>query len=208
MSALDEKVTALVRTSAAVAAWTLGWAKRGDVRWTLVVAQEAAPPEAVEEALLQSYLFLGYPAALNALGLWREVSGREADPASPWEPATWEERGGEVCRTVYGGQYDGLRDNVRRLHADMERWMVVEGYGKVLARPGLALVERELCIAAILAVTGWSAQLYSHLRGALNAGADEEQVEEALELALAMADERAATSARRTWDRVRGRREA
>ena len=123
-----------------------------------------------------------------------------------WEPSAWEVRGGEVCRTVYGGQYDSLRDNVRRLHADMERWMVSEGYGKVLARPGLSLVHRELCIVALLAVTGWGSQLYSHLRGALNAGAEEAEVEEALDLALAMADEGVATSARRTWERVCGRR--
>ena len=53
--------------------------------------------------------------------------------------ATFEktDRGEEVCRTVYGGQYEGLRRNVRDLHPDMERWMVVEGYGKVLGRPGL-----------------------------------------------------------------------
>jgi hypothetical protein len=50
--------------------------------------------------------------------------------------------------------------------------MIVEGYGKVLGRPGLDAGDvRELCIVALLAVAGRAAQLYSHLRGALNAGA-------------------------------------
>jgi 4-carboxymuconolactone decarboxylase len=40
-----------------------------------------ADPVQVEEVLVQSYLFLGYPAALNALALWRARSGRSA-PAS------------------------------------------------------------------------------------------------------------------------------
>ncbi len=58
--------------------------------------------------------------------------------------------------------------------------MVVEGYGKVLGRPGLSLMMRELCIVAILAVTGASKQLYAHLRGALNVGATPADVDAAL----------------------------
>jgi 4-carboxymuconolactone decarboxylase len=51
------------------------------------------------------------------------------------DAALWRARGQEVCRAVYGGQYPRLRENVRDLHPDMERWMVEEGYGKVLGRP-------------------------------------------------------------------------
>ena len=40
-------------------------------------------PTPVEEALLQSYLFVGYPAALNAFALWRQLSGRPAPAAGP-----------------------------------------------------------------------------------------------------------------------------
>ena len=205
MSGLDDGERALVRASAAVAAWSQGSARRDDVAWALRIAGEEASPEAVEEALVQSYLFLGYPAALNALGLWREVSGRPAGPARAWDPTGWEERGESVCRKVYGGQYDGLRDNVRALHGDMERWMVVEGYGKVLGRPGLELKTRELCVVALLAVTGWPTQLYSHLRGALQVGASPDAVGEALEAALTLAEEERRGVARATWARIRNR---
>src|SRR5690606_35321583 len=99
-------------------------------------AVDLAHPVAVEEVLVQSYLFLGYPAALNALALWRELSGRPA-PAAPggesgegWE--FWQRRGGEVCARVYGDQYPRLRENIARLHPDLAEWMVTEGYGKVL----------------------------------------------------------------------------
>ena len=37
---------------------------------------------AVEEALLQSYLFLGYPAALRGLTAWRRISERDAPDAT------------------------------------------------------------------------------------------------------------------------------
>ena len=100
----------------------------------------------------------------------------------------------------------GLRRNVRALHRDMERWMVVEGYGKVLARPGLDLPTRELCIVAILAATGWEPQLHSHLRGALHAGCDPVSVSEALEAGLEMNPEPAwRNGAKSLWERVAAR---
>ena len=162
----------------------------------------------VEEALLQGYLFLGYPSALEALALWRALSGTEAAPAlGPLDedPAGWPARGEEVCRRVYGGQYLRLRERVRALHPELEAWMVTEGYGKVLGRPGLELRVRELCIAALLAVLGAPRQLHAHLRGALNTGASEEQVEEALARVLPRAGEGEARLARATWDGVRAR---
>jgi 4-carboxymuconolactone decarboxylase len=83
--------------------------------------------------------------------------------------------------------------------------MVVEGYGKVLGRPGLDLATRELCIIALLVVLNAPRQLYSHLRGALNAGAHPSEVEAALDLACASADEESAGQARGVWERVKGR---
>lgn len=166
-------------------------------------ASEAVGHE-VEEVLLQSYLFLGYPAALNAFAAWREISGRPAPPPSGVH-GPWDGRGAAVCRAVYGGQYEALRANVRRLHPDMEVWMLEEGYGKVLGREGLDLATRELCIAALLAVLDAPRQLYSHLRGALNAGASEEEVARALEVASAASGPEARAHAAETWDAVRAR---
>jgi len=166
----------------------------------------ACDPLSVEEALLQSYLFLGYPAALTALAGWRAVAGPQPaeidDLATPERVAEWTGRGESVCRRVYGRAYDQLRANVERAHRAMDRWMVTEGYGKVLGRPGLELRVRELCIVAILAVTGWEPQLHSHLRGAMHAGARPSEVEEALEVGLRYAGERPAAAARKLWERV------
>lgn len=199
MSALPPGQEALVALSAA-----LGARRPDAVEAALRRAASVADASEVEETLLQSYLFLGYPAALNAFGAWREISGA-APPAPSVDAPSWEERGAVVCRTVYGGQYEGLRANVRRLHPDMERWMVNEGYGKVLGRPGLALEVRELCIAALLAALDAPTQLYSHLRGALNAGASPERVERAMELAAAVSVAGARERAARTWESVRTR---
>lgn len=196
-----EAVRVLVRASAALAA-----GDRVALLAALRQAQARVDGLAIEEMLLQSYLFVGYPAALQALGLWRELQPEPARGPADEDAAEWSARGEAVCRTVYGGQYDRLRLNVSRLHPDLERWMVQEGYGKVLSRPGLALATRELCIVALLAVQDAPAQLYSHLRGALNAGADAGDVAEALELALAHAAPARAAAARSIWTDVRERR--
>lgn len=189
----------LVEVSAALAARDPHRLERA-----LEAAAERADGAEVEEVVLQSYLFLGYPAALNAFGRWRRVSGREA--TAPADDAhLWPERGEEVCEAVYGGQYADLRANIRRLHPDMERWMVEEGYGKVLGRPGLALPVRELCIVALLAVLDTPRQLHSHLRGALNVGATPAQVEEALEAAVEASPSEVQARARKIWDSVRTR---
>ena len=193
---------ALVEVSAA-----LSGRSPSSIHAALRSARDVADPVAVEEALLQSYLFLGYPAALNGLAAWREISGLAAPEALEARPslAAWSERGAGVCRTVYGGQYERLKANVRRLQPEMERWMIVEGYGKVLARPGLALELRELCIVALLTVQDVPRQLYSHLRGALNAGSTPERVEAALAIAGGFAPETAAERAGTVWREVRDR---
>jgi 4-carboxymuconolactone decarboxylase len=84
----------------------------------------------------------------------------------------WRERGEQTCAAVYDGMYEKLRLNVRDLHPALDSWMVVDGYGKVLSRPGLDLPRRELCIVAACAAMGQDRQLHSHLRGALNVGVD------------------------------------
>lgn len=123
----------------------------------------------VEEVILQSYLFLGFPTAIESFRRWRGL-GVEPPPATEEGPDLWAKRGQEVCATVYSGSYERLRENIARLHPDLDRWMVEEGYGKVLGRPALGLDIREMCIVSMLVVLGAKRQLRSHLRGALNSG--------------------------------------
>jgi 4-carboxymuconolactone decarboxylase len=83
--------------------------------------------------------------------------------------------------------------------------MIVEGYGKVLSRPGLDLARRELCIVAACAAAGQDRQLHSHLHGALNAGASAEVVSQALQALDDLVDGERLTTARLLWARVRGK---
>lgn len=169
----------LVRIAAAVAGTT-----PGVVRRVMTDAKDHVDPAEVDEVLLQSYLFAGFPRTLNATTVWRDISGTRApadDPlATTTDLATWQRAGEAACRTVYGRVYDTLRANVRTLHPAIDTWMVVDGYGKVLSRPALDLLRRELCIVAACAAAQQEPQLRSHLRGALNCGAARDQLSHTL----------------------------
>jgi 4-carboxymuconolactone decarboxylase len=179
-SGLDAATRVLVQLSAAIAA--------GDeamIRSWLLQAARDVPPLHVEELLLQSYLFCGFPRALNATREWRRVSQLAAPASDEAEDVLlgeeWRERGEQTCAAVYDGMYEKLRLNVRDLHPALDAWMVVDGYGKVLSRPGLDLQRRELCIVAACAAMGQDRQLQSHLRGALNVGVEPAALSETLD---------------------------
>lgn len=167
-------------------------------------ADESSRAE-VEEIILQSHLFVGFPTALRAIALWRAMVGAAPAAAEGEGDALWRERGARVCETVYGSAYARLRERVAGLHPDLDRWMVEGGYGRVLGRPGLDLATRELCIVALLVVWDAPEQLHSHLRGALHAGATLDDTERAVELASAFAAPGATATARELLDRVRVR---
>lgn len=200
LNALDDATRRLIRTAAVIAA--------GDelaIRAALADASETVKTEWIEELILQSYLFCGFPRSLNAMREWRRLTGERPGPrVEAGDTEEWRRRGEETCRLVYGAMYERLRVNIRELHPELDEWMIVEGYGKVLSRPGLDLARRELCIVAACAASKQDRQLHSHLHGALNVGVAASVVSEALE---ALSDDVPASglaTARLLWRRVQG----
>jgi 4-carboxymuconolactone decarboxylase len=201
---LPADAACLVRLSAALAAGA-----GAEVEAELRRASVDLEARQVDEAILQSCLFLGFPAALEAATAWRDIRGAapaDEDPlASPARAIERAERGEQLCRTVYGSAYATLRRNVATANPALDRLMVETGYGTVLARPGLEPARRELCLVAVLAVQARDRQLYSHLRGALRTGASPEWIGAALEIGLERAPETARDRLRRLWTEVRER---
>ncbi|MFL5619603.1 MAG: carboxymuconolactone decarboxylase family protein [Gemmatimonadaceae bacterium] len=203
-SALDAATRVLIQLSAAIAA-----GDESTVRFWLLEAERDVPPLYVEELLLQSYLFCGFPRALNATREWRRVSQRLAPASDEAEDVSlgeeWRERGEQTCAAVYDGMYEKLRLNVRDLHPALDAWMVVDGYGKVLSRPGLDLPRRELCVVAACAAMGQDRQLHSHLRGALNVGVEPAALREALAAIADLVGAERARSAQLLLARILGK---
>lgn len=131
------------------------------------------------EIILQSYLFLGFPRMLDAAyhlnRFFPSLDGSSRlKKISDEEASEWYERGIILCRRIYGDNYRLLKDRVESLAPDIFRWMIIEGYGKVLSRQVVNIVDRELAIVAALMVDNRQKQLFSHMKGTLNAGASED----------------------------------
>jgi 4-carboxymuconolactone decarboxylase len=118
--------------------------------------------------------------------VFRRIEPDHAEGGEPSQYEGWREwlaRGEATCRVIYGPHYDRLRQNVRALHPALDTWMMVDGYGKTVSRPGLDLARRELCAVALLLPQDAPRQLLSHLKGALNAGAAPDAVDSLMSLA-------------------------
>ena len=194
---LDEPTRALVRLAAALSAGS-----EPEVRVHLQQASASTPAVWIEELLLQTYLFAGFPRALNGMREWRRLHKGTAAPADDARGASVRADGEATCARVYGQMYDRLRVNIRALHPLLDDWMIEEGYGKVLSRPELDLPRRELCIIAACAAAGQDRQLQSHLHGALNTGVSSETVSAALQSLHGVVANELLTRAINLWQRI------
>src|SRR3989442_14753502 len=137
VSALDAQTTALVRAAAALAE-----GKIAELKQRFVAARAAGVPDLwVEELLLQSLMLVGYPLALVAFGVWREVTGpsaRGGDSAGEelaheeWQ--AWAERGAQVCAAVYGRAYHQLLVKHPPLPPPPEDLVPVDADGQLIGR--------------------------------------------------------------------------
>jgi 4-carboxymuconolactone decarboxylase len=145
-------------------------------------------PEELYEVFLQTYLFAGFPAALESVRLLEKVFGSVHSNSIPIEEDIAAEylqfiqRGSDLYKQIYATNATRVRDELLRLSPELATWALVEGYGKTLSRPGLESKSRELCIVAQLTQLGWERQLYSHLLGAKNTGASIAEITEAVSI--------------------------
>ena len=163
---------------------------------------------AVYETILQSYLFLGFPRMIEAALIHHDVFGdrpgadNTIEQISPAEARAWFGGGMALCRQVYGKNFARLQEKFKGVSPEIFRWMVIEGYGKVLTRPGLNSVERELAEVAALIVDRRERQLLSHLIGSLNVGASAQMIRTVNDDIAPLAGEEARVMANRLIDQV------
>jgi 4-carboxymuconolactone decarboxylase len=80
---------------------------------------------------------------------------------------------------VYGEVHERLIATIAERHPDLAVWVEEHGYGRVLARRGLSLPERELVTIAVLVQAGWERQLISHVLGAERVGVPRAEIRRA-----------------------------
>lgn len=162
----------------------------------------------VAESALMLVLHAGYPAALEGARVLNEVWPGRSRRSREGTPADWMRRGAALARKVYGSSYPNLVRNVELLHPDLARWMIEQGYGRVLSRPGLDGRTRELVAVAVLAAGGWERQLVSHLLGARRLGTPLSEVRSAFRIGRARGTPRRRAACDRAWRIAFGKRAA
>nr|WP_245557575.1 carboxymuconolactone decarboxylase family protein [Deinococcus peraridilitoris] len=85
---------------------------------------------------------------------------------------------------IWGDQAERIERRLQDLDPDLARYVTSFAYGDIYERPGLDLKIRELLACVMLISLGNPDELKTHLRGALRAGATEQEVREALLFAI------------------------
>lgn len=146
--------------------------------------EEGVERSILHEIILQSYLHDGYATALEGVALlaklWPAESQSEIESYAEWE--TWRDRGEELFKEIYGDVSERVRQGVAQASPELASWMLYEGYGKVLSRPGVDTATRELCTVAVLIMKKRPKQLFSHLRGAVRVGVSFSSIESLIDL--------------------------
>ena len=137
------------------------------------------PAADLREAVLQVFLFAGFPRAILAFERLELADGGAAVKTERDVPDP-EKRGREIFGKIYGEHAERVVSKLERLHPDFARFVLRDAYGKVMGRPFLPLVERELMAVAMLAALELPKPLHAHVRGALEVGAEKDHVRNAI----------------------------
>jgi alkylhydroperoxidase/carboxymuconolactone decarboxylase family protein YurZ len=136
-----------------------------------VVRVDRSQERVFEELFLHLSLLLGFPAMLDGLSRLRSiVPNRSRRNPPPVNSRRLKKRGMMVLKQVYGGTLGRLLSNLESLQAEVPDFIIRDVYGRIIARRGLTLRDREVVNVAVLTVQGLDQQLYSHIRGALRLG--------------------------------------
>lgn len=130
----------------------------------------------IYEALLQNYLFCGFPNALFFLKRFQHLTNFKPKKYKS-DFNQLKEKGIKTSKKIYGNKLPKLISNVKKFSPELSEWLIIEGYGKVISRPTLSIKEREACIISVLSVQMFEEQLKSHLFGGLKNGLTPKMIE-------------------------------
>lgn len=143
-------------------------------------------PEDLVDIMFLSTAMLGFPAAINAIGIVRQVLSDRSVPFTPSPPAAGDgidrwQQGVNVVHDLMGMDADTYVASFAHVSAELARWSLEFTFGDVLSRDGLEPKVKHLAVATMLATVGNRANLLrAHLLGAMRCGAAPGEVVEAL----------------------------
>ena len=168
-----------VLIAVAVAIWRGDWPR---VAAAMTAGRDLGQPRTdLEETLLQTVLFCGFPRVVTAFEQLAAVWPSPTPPAGGALPTAAQAAAGRALfARIYGTNTEAVDSLLRSFHADFHAFVLEAAYGRILARPHLPAGEREVLAVALLAAQDQPRQFAGHARGALQCGATREQLREAL----------------------------
>jgi 4-carboxymuconolactone decarboxylase len=147
--------------------------------------------EEIIEVLIQLSVYRGFPAALNALAVAKDIFAAASPTigANVPPPAVVESRADRLGRgratlaKTSGSSGDAVVRSFDDVAPDLGRMIVEHSYGEVFSRSGIDMKSRELSACAALAAVGSATTeipLRVHINAALNVGATREEILETL----------------------------
>jgi 4-carboxymuconolactone decarboxylase len=143
-------------------------------------------PRDLVEIMFLSTVVLGFPAAIDAIGIVRQIFAERAVPFTPAPPLDDDgtdryRRGLSAFRDLMGANPSDYVAHFGEVAPELGQWSIEFAFGDVLAREGLEAKARQLAIVSMLATIGNRVDaLRLHLRGALSCGATPTEIMEAL----------------------------
>jgi 4-carboxymuconolactone decarboxylase len=139
----------------------------------------------IQEIIIQSAIYGGFPTMVNSLGIAREVFDQRGvvvpDTAIPEHSLEELERAGRAIRqSLQGAQGNQGYTRPNALGADLFQMALQYGYGEVWQRPGLDRKGRMVCALGAFTALGCEPQLRGFLPAALRVGYSKEEVVEIL----------------------------
>ncbi len=172
--------------------------ERLDPRNALEKVLERCDLAEVEETILQSIPYSGFPAAVEALGWLRE---QHPDGASRLAAQEHED---SFFAQVYGEGEAKVRASLQDRHPDLERWIIDFAYGTVMESSWFSSATIEALAVASLIGQGRLRPLHSHLRGALRTGHTQATLSSLLEALQDVADAEVLRAATKMLEREGG----
>lgn len=143
-------------------------------------------PHQLVELLFVSAAVLGFPAAINALGIVREVFKEKKVSFEALAPMTDDgigryKRGLAALAKLTNADPAQVTAPLRAISPDLARWTVEFAYGDLLFRDGLDSRAKQIAIVSMLATAGNRQDaLRQNIEGALNEGVKREELIEVL----------------------------
>jgi alkylhydroperoxidase/carboxymuconolactone decarboxylase family protein YurZ len=130
-----------------------------------------------EEVFIHLSLVLGFPHMIQGMEILAKVAG-PGGPNRMRQNRSKALRGAGLrrFRRVYGPHSARVLSFLDGLQPGLSVWILENVYGRVYARSGLSLSEREVLTLIALNHHGQTKQLYSHIRGALRSGVTAQQL--------------------------------